>query len=150
MRYSEVLTRASRALAAVCVGAVLVSGAAAQATRGRGLVVRVGSTESEAKLNASVNLWAVVIGVSRYKFGDVQLPGGEIPNLKSAADDAQRDVLRLFENLSVVQRLIERRQELATQEQLRQAQLRLDEGALTRAPRAQPGSNGSEDQGHGS
>lgn len=66
------------------------------------------------------------------------------------ADDAQRDVLRLFENLSVVQRLIERRQELATQEELREAQKRLDEGALTRAPHAQPEGNGSEDQGHGS
>lgn len=65
------------------------------------------------------------------------------------ADDAQRDVLQLFENLSVVQRLIERRQELATQEELRQAQKRLDEGALTRAPHAQPGSNGSEAQDHG-
>lgn len=65
------------------------------------------------------------------------------------ADNAQRNVLQLFENLSVVQRLIQRRQELATQEELRQAQKRLDEGALTRAPNAQPGRNGSEDQDHG-
>jgi hypothetical protein len=66
------------------------------------------------------------------------------------ADDAQSDVLRLFENLSVVQRLLERRQELATQEELRQAQKQLDEGALSRAPQARLGSNGSEDQSHGS
>jgi flagellar biosynthesis chaperone FliJ len=66
------------------------------------------------------------------------------------ADDAQREVLRLFENVSVVQRLIERRQALALQEELRMAQKQLDEGALTRAPKARFDNNGSEDQGHGS
>lgn len=65
------------------------------------------------------------------------------------ADDAQQDVSRLFENLSVLQRLIERRRELANQEEQRQAQKQLDEGALTRAPHRNE-SNDSEDQGHGS
>lgn len=65
------------------------------------------------------------------------------------ADDAQNDVLRLFENLSVVQRLLERRQELSSLEQQRLAQKQLDEGALTRAPLAQVDSNDSEDDSHG-
>jgi hypothetical protein len=65
------------------------------------------------------------------------------------ADDAQNDVLRLFENLSVVQRLLERRQELSNVEQQRLAQKQLDEGALTRAPLVQADSNDSEDHDHG-
>jgi len=65
------------------------------------------------------------------------------------ANDAQTDVLRLFENLSVVQRLLERRQELSNLEQQRLAQKQLDEGALTRAPLAQMDSNDSEDHSHG-
>jgi len=65
------------------------------------------------------------------------------------ADNAQTDVLRLFENLSVVQRLLERRQEISNLEQQRLAQKQLDEGALTRAPLAQTDSNDSEDHSHG-
>jgi uncharacterized caspase-like protein/tetratricopeptide (TPR) repeat protein len=36
-----------------------------------------------------VQLWAVLIGVSRYKNGDQNIGGYQIQNLKSAADDAQ-------------------------------------------------------------
>ncbi|HWK51906.1 MAG TPA: flagellar FliJ family protein [Steroidobacter sp.] len=66
------------------------------------------------------------------------------------ADDAQGDVLRLFENLSVVQRLLGRRQELASQEQQREAQKLLDEGALSRAPRPHSGIDDAEEISHGS
>lgn len=65
------------------------------------------------------------------------------------ANDAQSDVLRLFENLSVVQRLLERRQELSNLEQQRLAQKQLDEGALTRAPLSHIDDNDSEDHSHG-
>jgi hypothetical protein len=65
------------------------------------------------------------------------------------ADDAQSNVLRLFENLSVVQRLLERRQELSNLEQQRLAQKQLDEGALTRAPLAHIDIHDSEDHSHG-
>lgn len=49
------------------------------------------------------------------------------------ADDAQRSVLHLFQQLSLVERLLERRQELAQTQQQRSMQKQLDEGALTRA-----------------
>lgn len=49
------------------------------------------------------------------------------------ADEAQRTVLQRFEQLSVVQRLLERRQALAGKEQQRTLQKQLDEGALSRA-----------------
>jgi len=66
------------------------------------------------------------------------------------ADDAQRVVLQLFEQLSVVQRLLERRQELAGKEALRSLQKQLDEGALSRAPHAQNDTASVEDETHGS
>jgi hypothetical protein len=50
------------------------------------------------------------------------------------ADDAQQSVLHVFERLSVVERLLERRGELAGKEQQRELQKRLDEGALSRTP----------------
>lgn len=65
------------------------------------------------------------------------------------ADEAQHLVLQLFERLSVVQRLLERRQELAGKEEQRSLQKRLDEGALTRAPHAQNDTTPVEDMNHG-
>lgn len=50
------------------------------------------------------------------------------------AEDAQRFVLHLFQQLSLVERLIERRHDAAQVEQQRQSQKELDEGALSRAP----------------
>ncbi len=49
-------------------------------------------------------------------------------------EDAQVFVLHLFQQLSLVERLIERRREAAQTEQQRQSQKELDEGALSRAP----------------
>jgi uncharacterized caspase-like protein len=71
--------------------AVLAPRGAAQGERGRGLKVRVGATAEEVRAgqDAQVNLWAVLIGISRYKYGDQNLDGYQIPNLKNAADDAQ-------------------------------------------------------------
>jgi hypothetical protein len=50
------------------------------------------------------------------------------------AEDAQRFVLQMFQKLSLVERLIERRHDVAQAEQQRQSQKQLDEGALSRAP----------------
>ncbi len=61
----------------------------AQDDRVRELKIRVGATPEEAGKNTSVQLWGVVIGVSRYKNGDQTLKEGQIPNLKNAGDDAQ-------------------------------------------------------------
>ncbi|HSQ19054.1 MAG TPA: caspase family protein, partial [Blastocatellia bacterium] len=57
----------------------------------RGLKIRVGATSGEvSSANSSpVGLWAVLIGVSRYQFGDQDLDGNRISNLKHAADDAE-------------------------------------------------------------
>lgn len=65
------------------------------------------------------------------------------------ADEAQHAVARLFEQLSVVQRLLERRQELAGKEEQRALQKQLDEGALTRAPQSQNDTHSVEDTPHG-
>lgn len=50
------------------------------------------------------------------------------------ADDAQRCVLHLFQQLSLVERLLERRHDADVTEQQRTLQKQLDEGALSRAP----------------
>lgn len=67
----------------------LLSQTPSQAQRTRGLHVKVGTTNAEVKAGTKVNLWAIIIGVSRYKNGDQNLEGYQISNLKNAADDAQ-------------------------------------------------------------
>ncbi len=57
-------------------------------TRERGLAIKVGTTKEDVAAKREVNLWAVVIGVSRYKFGDQNVDGNQISNLKNAAEDA--------------------------------------------------------------
>lgn len=59
----------------------------AQEQRGRGLIV--GKTRAEVASGQPINLWAVIIGVSKYKYGDQNIEGYQISNLKNAADDAQ-------------------------------------------------------------
>ncbi len=61
---------------------------AASQTRERGLSVKVGATKEDLTAKRDVNLWAVVIGVSRYKMGDQNVDGNQISNLKNAAEDA--------------------------------------------------------------
>jgi len=61
----------------------------AQGERARELHIKVGATPEESKGGNEVQLWAVVIGVSRYKNGDQTTKEGQIPNLKNAGDDAQ-------------------------------------------------------------
>lgn len=51
--------------------------------------LRVGTTAAEVKAGKKVDLWAIIVGVSRYKNGDENLDGYQISNLKNAADDAQ-------------------------------------------------------------
>jgi tetratricopeptide (TPR) repeat protein/uncharacterized caspase-like protein len=67
-------------------------------TQERGLKIKVGATNGEMSSShgAPVGLWAVLIGVSRYLYGDQDLDGNHISNLKHAADDAEamHDFLR--------------------------------------------------------
>jgi uncharacterized caspase-like protein/tetratricopeptide (TPR) repeat protein len=67
-------------------------------TQERGLKIKVGATNGEMSSSngAPVGLWAVLIGVSRYQYGDQDLDGNHISNLKHAADDAEamHDFLR--------------------------------------------------------
>lgn len=67
----------------------------------------------------------------------------------SQADEAQRAVLQRFERVSVVERLLERRQELAGKQELRLLQKQLDEGALSRARQEQNQTPAVEDPTHG-
>lgn len=60
----------------------------AQQDRARGLAIKVGASREEVSSGKDVRLWGVLIGVSRYKFGDQNVDGNQIPNLKNAADDA--------------------------------------------------------------
>jgi len=63
----------------------------------RGVKIKVGATKSDISANRpEVGLWAVLIGVSRYQYGDQDLDGNRVSNLKHAADDADamRDFLR--------------------------------------------------------
>jgi len=63
----------------------------AQNQQERGLKVKVGATKTEMTSGRAVDvkLWAVLIGISRFKNGDISVGGMQIQNLKSAADDAQ-------------------------------------------------------------
>ncbi|HXG94939.1 MAG TPA: caspase family protein [Blastocatellia bacterium] len=61
----------------------------AQDARERDIKIKIGKTPTDIKLNHDVQLWAVLIGISRYKYGDQNVGGYEIKNLKNAADDAQ-------------------------------------------------------------
>jgi uncharacterized caspase-like protein len=67
-----------------------VDRAGAGQTQERGLkVVGVTRGEMSSGRGAPVGLWAVVIGVSRYQYGDQDIDGNHISNLKHAADDAE-------------------------------------------------------------
>ncbi|HWN98680.1 MAG TPA: tetratricopeptide repeat protein [Blastocatellia bacterium] len=54
----------------------------------RGLTV-VGRARTESKATQKVELWALLIGVSRFQNGDQNVRGNQISNLKYAGDDAQ-------------------------------------------------------------
>ncbi len=76
----------------LCLALVpLAPSTCAQDERERGLKIKVGALPEEARSGreAQINLWAVLIGVSRYQYGDQNLDGYRIANLKNAADDAQ-------------------------------------------------------------
>jgi uncharacterized caspase-like protein/tetratricopeptide (TPR) repeat protein len=68
---------------------LVINSVVGQQQRARGLHVKVGSTTAEAKAGKAVNLWGLIIGVSRYRNGDQNIEGYQISNLKNAADDAQ-------------------------------------------------------------
>jgi uncharacterized caspase-like protein len=78
-------------LASLLILAIGTSRASAQTVQERGLKIKVGATRADVDSGRAQNvqLWAVLIGVSRYKNGDQNLGGYQIQNLKSAADDAQ-------------------------------------------------------------
>jgi len=76
----------------VSIGLVQFADRASSAqTQERGLKIKVGATngESTSGRGAEVGLWAVLIGVSRYQYGDQDLDGNRISNLKHAAEDCE-------------------------------------------------------------
>ncbi|HYV07760.1 MAG TPA: caspase family protein, partial [Blastocatellia bacterium] len=83
--------RAVRAAFLLSFSGLIVLGALpvlAQQVQERGLV-RVGATRKESKAAQKVELWALLIGVSRFQHGDQTVRGNQISNLKYAGDDAQ-------------------------------------------------------------
>jgi tetratricopeptide (TPR) repeat protein/uncharacterized caspase-like protein len=66
-------------------------------TQERGLKIKVGATSEDISSGRGpdVGLWAVLIGVSLYKYGDQDMDGNHFTNLKHAAEDAEsvRDFL---------------------------------------------------------
>ena len=74
----------------VCAAAFDLPRAKAQDQKARDLVVKkIGATVADTKAGKEVNLWAVLVGISRFKNGDQSVGGMQIQNLRSAADDAQ-------------------------------------------------------------
>ena len=89
MTKTTLLRNALAVLAMVSMFAVpLASRVQAQDLQERGLKAKVGATRTEFKSGAAknVNLWAVLIGISRFKNGDQSVGGVQIQNLKSAAE----------------------------------------------------------------
>src|SRR5690348_4925707 len=102
----------------------------AQELQERGLKAKVGATKTEFKNGAAknVNLWAVLIGISRFKNGDQSVGGVQIQNLKSAADDAQAifDYLRSDEGGGFSEdRILLLKDETATKDSVEQELTRL-------------------------
>jgi uncharacterized caspase-like protein/tetratricopeptide (TPR) repeat protein len=102
----------------------------AQQLQERGLKAKIGATTTEIKNGAAknVNLWAVLIGISRFKNGDQSVGGVQIQNLKSAADDAQAiyDYLRSDEGGGFSDdHIILLKDETATKESVEQSLARL-------------------------
>src|SRR5262249_43263102 len=109
---------------------LLSSPVQAQDLQERGLKAKVGATRTEFKSGAAknVNLWAVLIGISRFKNGDQSVGGVQIQNLKSAADDAQAiyDYLRSDEGGGFSdERIILLKDETATKDAVEQALAKL-------------------------
>jgi uncharacterized caspase-like protein/tetratricopeptide (TPR) repeat protein len=108
------------------------SRASAQTIQERGLKVKVGATVAEMNSGRAQNvqLWAVLIGISRYKNGDQNIGGYQIQNLKSAADDAQaiHNFLRSEEGGSFpADHIILLKDESATKAEVEKALARLKE-----------------------
>jgi uncharacterized caspase-like protein/tetratricopeptide (TPR) repeat protein len=71
-----------------CLFGLGTPAARAQQPQERGLV-RVGAPRKESKAAQNVELWALLVGVSRFQNGDQNVRGNQISNLKYAGDDAQ-------------------------------------------------------------
>lgn len=65
------------------------NGISAQGQGERKLKIRVGASRAETEKGRAPELWAVVVGVSRFQNGGQSVDGNKITNLKYAADDAQ-------------------------------------------------------------
>lgn len=65
------------------------NGAFAQSERERAIKPKSTPGAQPQPAGGTAQVWAVLIGVSRYKHGDQSIGGNKIPNLKNAADDAQ-------------------------------------------------------------
>ena len=131
MTKTTLLRNVLAVLAMVSMFAVpLASRVQAQDLQERGLKAKVGATRTELKSGAAknVNLWAVLIGISRFKNGDQSVGGVQIQNLKSAADDAQAiyDYLRSDEGGGFSDdRIILLKDEGATKDSVEQALAKL-------------------------
>lgn len=55
----------------------------------RGVKLNVGASPGDSARGVKPELWAVVVGISRYQHGDQDVEGSRIANLKYAAEDAQ-------------------------------------------------------------
>ncbi len=64
-------------------------GSSSQSQGERGLKIRVGAPTTANQNAPAPQLWAVVIGISRYQYGGQDVEGSLISNLKYAAEDAQ-------------------------------------------------------------
>jgi uncharacterized caspase-like protein/tetratricopeptide (TPR) repeat protein len=61
----------------------------AQTQGERGVRIQVGASPAASQRGQKPELWAVVVGISRYQYGDQDIEGSRIANLKYAAEDAQ-------------------------------------------------------------
>jgi hypothetical protein len=94
MKISEKITRISITALLFCAAAFWLANEniSAQIQTGQGerkVKIRVGTTRAEAEKGQTPELWAVVVGVSRFQNGGQKIEGNQITNLKYAADDAQ-------------------------------------------------------------
>lgn len=89
-------------------------------------------TQSKAPLDAdSLMRMTTFSGYQQQRLDGAQ---NEHRQATARAENAQRQVLQLFQQLSLVERLIDRRHDVAQAERQREVQKELDEGALSRAP----------------
>ncbi|HSO76237.1 MAG TPA: caspase family protein, partial [Blastocatellia bacterium] len=89
MNKDDLLSRARTCGILVIIGLIVFAALPARAQQQERGLIAVGKPRTERKSDQKVELWALLIGVSRFKNGDVNVRGNQISNLKYAGDDAQ-------------------------------------------------------------